>query len=328
MTNLLTQSLAATLVSPPIPTLPAPKPEPTKIGLRDGILRIDNTGLTMYKACPTRGQFYLKHKRERNSTTGALNAGSAIHLALERRYKHDTFSLDVAAEMIVELVNWYASHPAPDEDWRTLSRMHHVIEAYNKAYPSEPFKVLCVERPFEVELGTIDDIKVVWCGRIDLVIELGKEILIADHKTMQDFGSRVGDEYTNNGQCMGYAYAVQALGIAPLVHGFMLNAIVARKPLVRAAKEGGLPREEFHRQVFFYSQDRIQEWKENTLEICRRLLLDWKADNFPMFDNACVGKYGPCPYLPVCSLPPAQRSTMLFSDVYRDVTWTPLGERE
>lgn len=300
-------------------------------------LRIDNSSLDKYIACPRSAQYYLQHKRERAGSSGALSAGTAAHLVWETRYKHfptDTpLTPDAIAKCLAALDTHYAAGTHPEGDHRTLPRMTDVLNAYFKTYPTEPWEVIGCELPFELHLGEVEiagqlwDVQ--WQGRIDLVVRAGQEVFVVDHKTMSQRDSNIISEYANASGPLGYCWAVQEMSktnakFPERVTGFLLNATIIRSGETTRTK---LERQEFFRHVFHYDQTRIAEWRDDTLELCRRYLEDAATGSFPMHRRSCVGRYGACQYLDVCQLPSSQRDLYLTTDVFRDVTWSPLKDR-
>lgn len=138
---------------------------------------LDNSHLSVLKACSTMARYTYLDRRVRAGTAIARDAGKALHGALEARYKldgsHDP-SPATKAMMETMLVDAYTDLQLADDDYLTLGRMKQVVAAYNEGcrfemgvggkngiyehagYRDEPFEVLAVEMPFAVELGTVE----------------------------------------------------------------------------------------------------------------------------------------------------------------------------
>jgi hypothetical protein len=320
---------------------------------------LSHSTLEKIQHCPQLAGYHKCHGRvPAGPGSPAAGAGGALHDALKARYldrRSEATRYDwVQGE--VEIEKAYSKMQMPEDDYRTQARMMDVFAGYAKAWPEEPFRILGCEIPFAVELGTVgiesrshhplsynaehfgdgywlNRIRIVWRGLIDLLVDWDGEIFVMDHKTMKDYGPMQLTQYENSGQAMGYAWAIQQLhasGAVPefpaRVHGFALNAIVVR-PLLTRPTAKSLPREEYHRQRWYYSQERLNEWRENTLLAAQIWLQQWASGRFVMNTGGCANFYGrACPYLQVCSLPPEQRLLMLGTDLFADAEPGPLDQ--
>jgi len=302
--------------------------------LLDGnTLVLDSTALENFKLCPRKFFYEQMQRRIRAGAKPALDFGKALHAALEVRYKQlgnrAAIGTSVPAEMHTAIDAAYAGIETPLDEWRTLARAHETVDLYNDAYAHEPFDVLGVEVPFAVPVGTVGAYRVVWTGRIDLLVGWDAQVLVMDTKTMSSWGSGKSGEYDNSAQFKGYAWAMQEMHrlhgepFPAQVHGFCLNAIVLRKPGVTERTK--LPRTEFHRTRCWYSQERLEEWRIDMLAWVATLLDYAQRGYMPMNTKHCASFYGGnCPMLDVCTSPPAQRALVLASDLYTDNTWNTL----
>lgn len=307
--------------------------------LLDGeTLVVDNSALEAFKACPR--MFLYKHvyKRVRSGAAPARDAGKALHLALETRYlvaQSRAADADVEARMLARLHEGFAGVEMPMDEYRTEGRFAEVLRAYNQFWGAEPFRVLGAEVPFATELGWVGKVRVVWQGRVDLVIQWDSgEVEVLDHKTMNSWNGSKLHEWENASGPKGYCWALsklRELGQLDLprpVTGFTLNALVIRKPDSGYGRSK-LPREEFHRARFSYLPERIEEWRTNTLLWIETLLRYADSGVWPQNEKHCASYFGlPCPYLDVDSHPAEQRELVLGSDLYADYDWSPLKQEE
>ena len=329
-----------------LPTPISTTPQPVVVGTRyplidaNGVLRIDNSSLEKFTTCARSAQYYLIDKRELSGPKPALHFGGLIHLLLELRYRdypstltneHKMEIIQRAEPVILKFTERFGT---VEGDHRTPARALDLLIAYLGFYDNEPFSVHLgtdgkpfVEQYFEIPLGEIEydslyqgvhykTIKVMWTGRIDLAVKTDSGLWVMDHKTTSMLGSTFFLDFVNSSAAIGYSWALQHIFQQP-VQGLMVNALAVRKP-----SRTGTPTE-FERQMVPYSQERIEEWKHNTLILVSDLLSHLDREYFPMETKWCVGKYGPCPYLDVCTMPPSMRLTILNSSQYEDVTWSP-----
>lgn len=318
-------------------SIPTPAEEPIleprpPIILPSGELHIDNSSLEYFTTCSRASEYYLLRQRELNRSRSPLLFGGVIHKCLEYHYRNPEVS---TATKIEEFSRLALEMPEPEEgDFRTRDKVVDTMISYLAAnefddftptlHPSgQPF----IEEYFELPLGYVDfgaefqgvfhdRLLVKWCGRIDLVVEDQGEFWIVDHKTTSMLGETFYADFENSQQTIGYTWATQQILNKP-VSGLWLNAIAVRKP-----SKTGVPFES-RRKKFLYQPERLDEWQHNTLVLVSDFLSHLDRGFFPMETKWCVGKYGKCPYFDICILPPAQRETMLTSNFYKPVTWTP-----
>lgn len=299
-----------------------------------GVMRIDNSSLEHFTTCARSAEYYLLNNRQLNRSKSALNFGSAIHECLELLYTAPEGTSH--ADLINQAKQVIDQTPAPDDadDFRTPQRALDTFISYLAVNEFEPFTVAktpegkpLIELYFEIPLGSVEflsefngkqhtHVDVVWSGRIDAIIEMDNKLWIMDHKTTTILGENFFADFLNSQQTIGYTWAAQQL-IGKPIEGLYLNAIAIRKQT-----KTGTPFE-VHRKRFPYEQERIEEWTHNTLTLVSDFLSHYDRKFFPMETKWCVGKYGKCPYFDVCTLPKSQRASMLASNFYRDVTWTP-----
>lgn len=235
----------------PLPPLP----------LIDGALFIDNSSwMEALNTCHR----YLEYKslRLRISTVekSSLNFGSAIHLALEHRYKHYK-NLEVDEKYYDEIgaifTEFFAEHPVNSDDWRNLNFAMATMRRYNAKYGIEEFNLLAadrdienghgevvfkkgdplVEMPFAIPLYTHtasmnrfdEGVPVFYTGKIDLPISIGGQTFILDHKTTGMGGNMFWDEQRMTSQQRGYVWAFEQLTGLP-VSGYMIDMIRTKEP--------------------------------------------------------------------------------------------------
>lgn len=341
-----------------MPTLPPLPPLP----LIDGALFIDNSGfIEGISTCTRYLQYKTLNQRIAAGEKSSLNFGSAIHLALEHRYRFwqnwpvDSTYYEQVAQIFTD---FYSKHPVPADDWRTMNWAMEVIKKYNEKYAVEEFSLLAdtktgkpmVELPFALKLydaklklsssESEQNIPVFYTGRIDLPISIDNQIYVLDHKTTSQMGSQFWDEYRMSAQPRGYAWAFQEL-TGQKVAGYVINGIRTKevpqyvlngKSYTRSGKTQtaeGWWNETFQRERFVvkHDQNELTEWKNNTIDLVEEFFWHYSRGYFPMKTKWCA-IYGRCPYYDVCSLAASDRSVMLQSGLYQDNTWSPLNKEE
>jgi hypothetical protein len=218
------------------------------------------------------------------------------------------------------------------EDYRNAGYAKTLWKTYLDTYPDEPFEVLyvdgvpVVEQAFDIKIGKMylgqveRFVDIHWIGKIDAVVQWpNDEISHIDHKTKSIGGESAWDEFANSTQQIGYTWAVQKL-FGSTSNSFAINLLLTRK-ITQTGK--GI---ECLRQRFSLDQEIIDEFPSRVLAVISRLFQDATHGYFPMHTANCVRKYGKCDYLQVCRLAPSLREEMISTNIYRDVTWSPLAE--
>ncbi len=297
------------------------------------ILRIDNSNLEKFQTCARASQYYSIFAKEKGGSA-ALLFGGALHKTLERHYLGDSYSDALAAGQSTFLGKTFY----PDE-FRTPDFLTYVFDLYLTEYHKDSFVPEDVEKAFSLHLFDLEvnsftsiesglllsdgdssplyikTIHVFWSGKIDLKLPNG----IADHKTSTQEGPTFFAQFQLSQPIIGYLYAASRIYNQDLT-SFMLNAIFLRKP----SKTGkGVT---FTRYPYAYEKHHFEEWHVDIRHNIQTFVHSLITNVFPKSPVWCVGKFGMCPYHEVCTLSPAQRPYLLNSDMFTDVTWSPLTE--
>jgi PD-(D/E)XK nuclease superfamily len=304
-----------------------------------GVMRIDNSSLDLFTTCARSAEYYLIESRQLAADRVALRFGGAFHIVMEILYRDYNGRPKNYGEFFeacrAALIPYFDKYPPPPDDYRTLRFLEDNILSYvGYADIFDDFEISllpngdkAIEQYFEFDLGEVDfdghykgkyypTVRVLWCGRIDMIVKRSEKIWILDHKTTTILGSNFFDSFRNKSAMIGYAWASEKI-LGQEVSGLYLNAIALRKPTKTGVQF------EVQRQHFPYDAERIREWQYNTLVLVSDFLSHLDRGYFPMEDAWCVGKYGTCQYLDVCTMPPSQRHTILASNTYAPVTWNP-----
>lgn len=328
--------------------------QPSPTSPDDYLLEIDNSTLEQLSVCYRKFENYAVHGREKAGDDSATSFGTLFHTCEELRLRVGLSPETVARQRELVVEHFSTFHPRP-EDHRTADRMIQVLNAYNTTYANDgwPDSIYMhegekfLERPFKVELCTIpingtlpysynelvgtlfgsDDLlkvrnlHIIWTGKIDLIKHDSNALWVADHKTTSMGGKEWEEAFRLARQTVGYAWAGQQI-IGQPIAGCIINGVIIRAPAKTA--RATLPREEFPRMTYHYSQDRIEEWYEGVRYMMTDLANSLLRGYFPMtgpksFKSPCVY----CSYHENCQLPRSQRAADLSTDQFRDVTWSP-----
>lgn len=271
--------------------------------------------------CPRMYKYRYEYLREGAGLAFGRTFGNIYHKVL-----HAHYTQGIVHEDRIEELYWEQIPQSYDfsEEHRTVGYMKDLYGLYCSTYPTEPFTILTdangiplVERSFAVPLPGLDP-PAVWAGKIDLpVVYPDGRLWVMDHKTSLIAGETFWSGFTMSLAQHGYCWAMEQLFQRP-VAGYIINAIFTRKQ-TRTGK--GM---ELMRTMYELRPGELAEWQFNTTGILRNLAEARRTAIYPMHPSACIGRYGACEYLPVCSTDASLREHVLMGDSYQTVTFTPL----
>lgn len=122
--------------------------------LIDGALLVDNTFIERLTTCPRALLYSQLYKRISSADKPSLNFGSAIHTALEYRYrvyKNTTPDMQLEMELADVLTKFFDENPQPMDDWRSLNWAVETMRRYNEKYKVENFQLLQYDEPRECD---------------------------------------------------------------------------------------------------------------------------------------------------------------------------------
>lgn len=167
-----------------------------------------------------------------------------------------------------------------------------------------------VELSFSIELSD----ELVYCGHLDRVVSMGKDLYVMDQKTT---GGTVSNYYFKQ-----FDYSLQMSGYA--FAGKMILNTPVRGVIIDAAQIA-VNSTQFGRGITTRTADQIEEWLQDincTIESAWRAA---DANYFPKNYSSC-GNYGGCPFIPLCTNSASVRENYIRSD-YVKRSWDPIEQR-
>lgn len=152
------------------------------------------------------------------------------------------------------------------------------------------------------------DIKILWNGKMDAVIDTPMSIMAKDIKTMK----QKRDTVSMNNQFIGYCHLVGSRFV-------MIDKIGFQKTLK--------PAERFIKQPIPYSLARLEEWRTETLPFWANMYVAFmEAKNFPMNLTHCENKYGRCRFYDVCETDANIREEVMMTQFKKGKKWDVKNE--
>jgi hypothetical protein len=243
----------------------------------------------------------------------------------------------------------FAKNPQPElgrdgkTEWRTAARTLQAFKAYRENYPREDFEPVAVEEKFELVLGEFeatmrdadgDEIVVTVTvharGIFDLVAKWHDALWVIDHKTMTEWSDSVVDEGKASFQFMLYTWVLRQQRRDTAVAGTIGNYIVARPPYAEGRKPTprDLPRDQFERHPYAYTEAQLAEWHARAMRLARRLWEAWRTEEWDQHSTACA-HWGRCEYYQLCwECEPEWRAAAAMGADFRLRTPSPFEESE
>lgn len=267
------------------------------------IFIISPSSLDTLEACMRR-YFYTKiaHLAPREKDE-ALIRGDFTHEILENYY---VGKRDFRPDNLHETLEWSAKRATEriDLDSSLAEICIEIFKDYALHYASQDWEILGVEAKFSRILFENEVVKILFEGKMDLVINVNSKIIPVDHKT------RARTERPNklSNQYIGYAWALDT------------NMVIENEIGFQGSKK---PYEKFKQAVLSYTAANIEEWHENAVYHALRAYELTKENFFPMSPAAC--KF--CRYYEICETTPDARPYKIGRDYIENESYDLFAQR-
>ena len=280
-------------------------------------ISIDSQMLTTLMACPQLYErTFVQDLISRTGKAPALETGSLAHTVCEwfakSKINGKSYSESVAIgyEAGKEYVKKYSpinkyitntehlgivNTPLDSDDGRVVSikDVFNTMEQYFDYWKNDSNTILESEVTKKRLIYEDSDIRVLWCAKLDRVIDTPLSIMSMDHKTYK----QKRDTLSLNNQFKGQCHVLGSRMI-------MIDKIGFQKTLK--------PSEKFIRQPISYSLSNLEEWRTETLPYYVNMLIAYtEANNFPMNYTHCENKYGTCRFKDICETDKSVREEMI-----------------
>ncbi|GEM_PF-4221116 len=301
---------------------------------------LDSSKIEAFHLCPQKYAYrYEEHlvpvDRKRDSP---IMFGGALHRCLESLYKGTAFDkvdcplhepqsgcfrckgVQISRIAALLLAN-YTDDPEDPKEIRTVDRGLEILAGYISKWGREPFKVLEVEKPFELHMQsyhTFDVFDFLYIGRIDLIVDYEGVPMTVDHKSTTRFGMVFDAGFKLSGQFTGYMKGGSTL-IGKEITGAMSNAIrVTTK----------ISDESFARIFTHRTPEEFDTWQREVQYVARTIIEMRETKHWPRSAPFACGAYNRiCEYYPLC-IAAAQTRETLKQSAYEVLVWEPRRAEE
>jgi hypothetical protein len=280
-------------------------------------ITFDASILNVIQNCFRKAQYSFIYNLQPHEREESLEKGDLMHKMLEGYYgmigpqKYDTpfweelkekagiYPLGDAANRAVEIGMYFSTKL--DIPVSVAEEVITQFKAYAEFYKFDAWHPLAVEKVGTKMLYADSDLEIWYNYKVDMVAEKGEIVAPFDHKT----GKQRKDPLSLSNQFIGYCYALNCNHI-------VMNKIGFQKTLS--------PAERFQRFIFSIDQERIEEWKKNTIWWIKRYADCIEEDNYPMNLTSC-DKYSGCIFRRICESDPGNREYKLARDFTTVEKW-------
>lgn len=184
------------------------------------------------------------------------------------------------------------------------------LEQYFDYYKNDIWTPLEVEKVLSKILYEDDNIRVLWKGKLDIVMDTGMGIYPVDTKTMK----QRRDIISLNNQFIGQCLLLEK-------RSMWINKIGFQTTLK--------PEDKFTRSQVNYTADRLLEWQSEILPYWAYQLDSYNETGYwpPNFTH-CENKYGPCIYQQVCENNRNMREDTFRLYYMKGKEWNPTNEED
>lgn len=306
------------------------------------IIEIDSQILNSIQNCALKHQYQFIENLAPEQKAPPLEKGDLLHRVLElydgllgkcARVESDTWQLIINEEFTSDFLSklapvkqdiidfclaagqFFASKMEIDSE--TVANVLYQFKEYCYYYNNDPWSTLAVEEVGSKVLFENSELKIVYTGKIDRLVEQGSIRAPMDHKSSE----RRGDVSSMSNQFIGYCFL---LGCNQII----IDKIGFQKTLK--------PSERFQRFVLTIDDGRIAEWADNSIQtILTHLAMTTEDDDEalmyfklaravnqkPNMNLTSCDKYSGCIYRNICESNPEGREWTKERDYIVRESW-------
>lgn len=255
---------------------------------------VDSQKLNSIQSCIRKYQYAFMQNREEQAPQIQFEKGELIHLGLEFYYKSRQVKYKweengiTHAHVVQQSIDFMRKRAVEmHTDVEELEDVIRIFIEYCSHYHNDGWDdIISVEKVASKVLYEDSSLILMYEGKVDLIVGLnisGQRYPIpVDHKSY----SRKYPVSDMNNQFLGYVWLMDSNYIEINLIGFQTSV---------------KPSDKFIRELLYYSPERINEWKDNTIFSLRQAIAYIDNNLFPMNLTSCNGMYNKgCQFRQVC----------------------------
>lgn len=301
----------------------------------------DNTMLSLAKGC--KRKFWLmqmQHWKPRGDSVH-LVAGKAFASGLETArmafFVEGKTAADAESLGCMALLKEYGDFQCPPESAKSPERTVGALEYYFDVYPLEKEQAIPVTLPGGkkgIEFNFVEPLPIlhpvtrepiVFCGRLDQVVEYAGAWYGEDDKTATSLGGSWSQQWGLRGQFTGYCWGFkQATGKE--LNGFLIRGVSILKT-----------KYDTQQAIVYRPKHMVDEWFVGAVRLIEELLKDWEGmQDYPSLtqppshlfvknlDHTCAD-YGGCSFRDIC---PHEDMEPWLNTYFERRKWEPITRTE
>ena len=275
---------------------------------------ITHSSLECFKACRRKYKLRYIQCLVPKQTSDALAFGSAMHEVLEQYFimlrarsegedsKYSPEEEEPFEAFLTSVVNDISEISDTDR-----AKLLGLTIGYIHSWLStdwDDYEVIDVEKEFTYSITPY----IKFSGKIDGILKRKSDgkYFILEHKTASNVDSSYVDQKKIDAQTMTYALAVQDM-LDVEVSGAIHDILIKQKIRLKSGETEAqfkerliscVTQDNFLRIPIEFTQDELSEFKDELYESCKDLA---SCNSFYKCTGSCIGRYGACEYLPLCS---------------------------
>ena len=290
---------------------------------------VDSTIIAAFRSCPQKANLeFFEHWKPREPSVH-LRAGAAYAAGLEaaRRafFERGVCEPDAQAAGLDVLIKSYGDFECPPDSAKSLERTAGALEYYFTRYPMSEERAVPITLPGGkrgVEFSFVEPISEVlhpesgnpmlYCGRMDQIVEFEGMILGYDDKTTSQLGASWPRQWDLRSQFTGYVWGAGRGGIT--LSGFIVRGVSILKSKYDTLEA-----------ITYRPEWQIERWYKQLIRDIERMKQYWAEGYFDLnLDHAC-SEYGGCPFRQVCL---NKEPTAWLEQSFERRKWNPVTREE
>jgi hypothetical protein len=267
---------------------------------------IDSTMLNSFQQCALQYDLAFNQDLEPLTTNEAIEEGQQVHFLMEPYYEAIKKGMDYKVALDYAITVGLEKAADLSLDQGECVEIVYAFKEYVDLYRTDYFEVLEVETPFAITLHQDDDLRVVYIGKIDLLVRTAKHAKqVIDHKKRRQ--NRKIDLKSN--QFIGYC-------IATNTEYMEINSFGMQKTLP--------PKERFKRIPMHYPKEFQLSWIKNVTWWAQQYVYHHESGIWPENWTSC-DKFSGCQFKEHCNqvTPEAKEHFRMTRFKKREVKWDP-----